>query len=358
MHKLVLLLMVFLSISANAAELAGGDVVGRNIFGLALDYQGDPVMLNDQPLIYEQGQFDADIELEEVSFRISTFNHQIGNIFVSQYDREQESFFDTISLNLSSIGGISHPVNPVNSSWNSVLLGERQLIDAANPKQFEQQFRAYFKQKGELVKPYNYGYGLELIVLNAKGDTKLIKNYAMGRVFPSHQVVMPDAKTIYLLDSENSGNLYLFIAEKPGSLVKGTLYVTELKNNRVKTVALGKTSALKMKLKLKRIDFPALFSKKEVTDGSCPSGYQIADSVYGKECLSTIKKNRRYSGLLEPVRVAALNGVRGFGKRLKAIRYVAESNVLQAVDNEGRELNLVLGSNEAQASDYIIQEPL
>ena len=105
---------------------------------------------------------------------------------------------------------------------DSILLSENHIIDAANPKEFTDTFRPYFKGKSSLVNPYKYGWVSEIIVLDAKGEAKAIKSFSLGRLFANQVLLMPDGKTVYLLDK--LGNLYVFIAEQANSLAKGKLY--------------------------------------------------------------------------------------------------------------------------------------
>jgi hypothetical protein len=357
MHiKLLILHLLLWPALVQAASIQGGDVVGRNIFGLALDYQGDPVLVEDRPLVFASGQADIDLSLDQRRFTVSSFDHVIGNVFITEYDHERDVYLDTVSVDLAPIGGVSGLGASLQTSWNSVLLSESTLVDAANHEAFARSFSGYFKNKQELVRPYNYGYALETILLNEKGEAKVIKNYASGRVFASQLLMMPDGKTLYLLDSKYSGNLYIFVAEQPNSLAKGQLFVTKMTKNRVSLVELGKSSALKMKFKLKKMDFSGLFERVPVKDDKCDSGFARVDTVYGKECLKQVRKNRRYTGLFEPIRMAALKGVNGFGVELDSLGYDAANNQLQLSSKNGSSWNLGLGSRADILSEYLITE--
>lgn len=80
---------------------------------------------------------------------------------------------------------------------------------------------------GRPLNPYRYGYPLE-VELNEGGEAALrdgLKHYAMGKGTPELALVMPDRRTVYLGDDGKYGGLYLFVADRPGELDEGTLYM-------------------------------------------------------------------------------------------------------------------------------------
>ncbi|MBT2655435.1 hypothetical protein J7E81_09340 [Bacillus sp. ISL-18] len=61
--------------------------------------------------------------------------------------------------------------------------------------------------------PYYYGHVPEVTV-DAKGGTKVVKHFSMGRMAFERVKVMPDNRTvIYGIDS-NPGGLFMFVADK------------------------------------------------------------------------------------------------------------------------------------------------
>ena len=88
-------LAVILGATASAEIPVGGEVVGRNIFGLATDYQGDPLIVDDRPLIYSKSNVNSDLAFEGSDFFVSAFGHAIGSIYVSYKDGSSGSLLDT-----------------------------------------------------------------------------------------------------------------------------------------------------------------------------------------------------------------------------------------------------------------------
>ena len=257
-------------------------------------------------------------------------------------------------LDISGIGGISYPKGYVKTQWDSLLIGSSAKVNTAEPKEFVKSYRAYFKNKDNLINAYNYGYPLEVIMLDDQGQAKLIKHYAVGRVLASDMVLMPDGKTLYLMDAENSGHLYVFIAAEPNSFSKGTLYVVDNGSGKMKLVELGSSSALKMKFKLKKIAFDQVFNAEKPDNNNCSEGFDLIKTIYGSECLKVSRKYKKEAGLFEPIRVAALKNVKSVG--FSTLKFNADNNslILSGGGQSNRTLSLATNSN--LQSDFIIQE--
>lgn len=347
---------ILLALSTNLPALdkpQAGDIVGRHLFGLAANVNGDPLLVDERPLIYAGSQFDLPLNAYGISALISGFGDTIGAIYVTSIDKETQRSIDTVALPLGELGGISKPRGGVVSPWNTVLFGEAAYIDAAEPQEFIDRFKPYFNGKDERVHPYHYGWVDEAIVLNQKGDAKLIKNYALGRVSASQLEMMPDGKTLYLFDQDNHGLLYLFVSDAEGSLVKGSLYGITLEGDKLHYEALGNTSALKMKFKLKRIAFKDLFDSLPPQEGSCAAAYTLVKTPFSDECLKPVKKNRRYAGLFEPSRTLALKLQGGEPSRFSKVTFTPGK--VELTTRAGDTLHYPLTANESLGSQYIIQ---
>lgn len=349
-------IVFFMVVSETAiATTQAGKVVGRNVFGLAMDYQFDPVMLNQRPLIYDKVYDMALVEKEQQRFQISSFHHDIGNLYLTRLD-QQDQAIDSIALDLSPIGGVSKPGNVTLSPWGTLLITSNNTFNTARPGEFISNFKPYYKNKSDLINPYDYGYVLEYVLLNASGDSKVIKNYAIGRVMADSLVMMPDGKTLYMLDNDTSGHLYVFVSDDVNSFSSGTLYAVNGQGASIGFTELGQGSALRMKFKLKKISFDSIFESVQPGDRSCPEGFSFIQSHHGTECLKIRKRNRRYAGLLEPVRTAAINQVKPFSPGSKSLAFDPQKNQLVLKDNNGVNRQLILGRNEKLNSDYVIQE--
>lgn len=353
---LCLLVLVNTS-SIIAEELVTGSVVGRNIFGLANDVNGAPLMIAEMPLIFETEAFNKKISaVDGKSFFVSGFGDDIGGLYLSIFDDDKKHYLDTSAFNLSSVEGLIRPRGGVTTSWGSVLFSEAGLVDGAEPASFIDVFKAYYKGKADLVKPYNYGWVAEAILLDNKGTAKLIKNYSIGRLFASQLYMMPDGKSLYLFDAENTGQLYFYVAKVPESLTDGTLYGVSLVNGKAIYDSLGSTSALKMKFKLKKINFDKLFDKSPLKDGSCASGFNHIVTIYGEECLKQKTKNKRYTGLFEPVRTLAIKRNTHPQVKLMSVKYNQDNNQLELSSADNSSMKFSLGHNDKLGSRYVIEE--
>jgi len=355
LNKLIYVFLIIAS-QAHGLEIKAGEVIGRHIHGLATDYQGDPVLVEDRPLIYNNSSFSQLISIEKNDYVVSGFNHQIGAVYVTKVDSESSKSLDTAALNLASVGGLSHPSAGIHTVWNSLLLTEGQLINAAEPDSFIKAYKPYFKEKSDLVNPYHYGWISEVILLDAQGQAKAIKNYALGRLFANEVIMMPDGKTFYMLDSKNSGNLYLFIAEQKNSLAKGRLYVVNRQDNKITYSQLGEMSALKMKFKLKKIKFDSIFESAKPDNNSCASKFKYIRTIYGEECLKLKSRNKKYAGLFEPIRMTAMMGASGFTTAISNMKFDVAKQQVRFNDAGKSELVFSLGQDPKFDSQFIVQE--
>jgi hypothetical protein len=272
-----------------------GQVIGRNIFGLATDVNADPLLRQGLAYIHKGAAQNETIVTEGIAYRVTVFNDQVGDVYLTRLDDEGQVSVDTFALDLSPSAGLSNPGILTKTDWNTLLLAENILVDARDHKAFAEQFAAYYKDNAELINPYNYGWSAELIMLDARGDAKVIKNFAPGRLAAEQALVMPDSRTVYFLDADaDRARLYLFVADEAGSLANGALYAAHRKSGGVAYLPLGEGNALRLKLKLKRMKFSDLFDAVEAQNKACAKGYTLTESAYGVECLKLKKKNQRY----------------------------------------------------------------
>lgn len=329
MKSLLLIFLTSFAANLSAVEIKPGEVVGRHIFGLARDYNGLPVLKNERSMIYPKVDFAEEVIAHNKHFMFSVFKQKIGSVYLSQLDKTASKAIDTVSLDLSSVNGLSDPKLVAKTDWNSVLLSETTSVDAASHEAFKKEFEGYFSNKGSLVKPYFYGWVAELIMLNDSLDAKIIKDYAIGRLHADQVLPMPDQKTLYLLDSQYAGRLYLFIADTEGSYAKGKLYVIGEKAGKIKAILLGRGSALKMKFKLKKASFKDFFESKSTMTGKCDKGFSFISTFYGDECLKIKSKNKKYAGLFEPVRVSAVKKAPLFSEKLESMEFLPQSQQIK-----------------------------
>jgi hypothetical protein len=340
----------------DAQELVSGSVIGRHIFGLATDVNGDPLLVGEKPLIFNASDFEQSLTIDDKTFVISGFGDTLGGLYLTRYDATSKQYLDTTSFELAGIDGLSGPRGGQATTWNTVLFGEAKLVDAAKPQGFIDGFKAFYKGKSEMVKPYHYGWVAEAVVLDKQGKAKLIKNYAVGRVFASQLMVMPDGKTLYLFDRDNAGILYLYVAEEPNSLTKGTLYGISLQGGKLVYDVLGHQSALKIKFKLKKIGFSKVFNVAAKNDDGCPAKFVHVNTIYGEECLKLKKRNRKYAGLFEPVRMLAIKRKGSPLTKFASVEFGQHKNQVVLTMEGGSSRTYELGKGVDIDSKYIIQE--
>lgn len=358
LQRIVLLLLpvlLLLSVECEAVELKAGSVIGRHIFGLALDVDGDPLQLSGRSLIYQETGESQLIDYEEAKFQINAFDQLIGNIYLTKLTGAPLQVLDTSALDLSSVGGIVHPAGLVKTDWNSVLMLEQLTLDTRDSTTFLDQFKPYYKGNAELINVYNYGWISEIIVLDNSGKSKIIKNYALGRLSASELLIMPDNQTLYMLDKKASGNIYMFVSDKAHSFASGELFVLDYSSKIPRYISLGKSSALKMKFKLRKIKFVDIFDYAEPKNNVCTNGLSYIKTAYGEECLKLRKKNRKYAGLFEPVRYAALKTVTSQPLKVTSLRYDEVNNSLMLLTGKNKSLTFKLVPNEKMKSQYTIR---
>ena len=352
----LILFTLLATISANGQELSTGSVVGRHIYGLARDVNGDPLLLNETPLIYDSTGFEQRLPVGDKLFIVSGLGDTLGGLYLTQYDVKTRRYIDTLSFDLTQVDGLTRPRGGIKTPWNSVLLGESEIIDSAIPQTFVDQYKYFYKGQADLVNAYHYGWPTEAIILDEDGASKIIKDYAVGRVFASEIYLMPDGKTLYLFDGDNTGLLYLFVADKINSLSSGTLYSVSIDSGKAVYKFLGHSSALRMKLKMKKIEFDKLFDKAPVENNSCADKFIYVNTIFGEECLKTNTKNKRYAGLFEPVRMTAIQRVGQPLTVFSEVELMPENKQITLTIKNGSKRNYRLGQNTGMGSNYVIQE--
>lgn len=342
---------------ATAESLLSGSVVGRHIYGLATDVNGDPLLIEEKPLIYSSSNFDVRLPMnDDQEAVISGFGDILGGLYLSQYQTRTGKYIDSRSFALKGVEGLSAPQGGAVTAWGTVLFGESALVDAAKPDNFIKEFKPFYKGKPELVKPYNYGWLGEAILLDDRGAAKVIKDYAVGRVAPSRIFMMPDGETLYLFDKENSGHLYLYRSDDKNSLTKGSLYGVSVDDGRIHYQLLANSSALKVKFKLKKISFRDIYNTAIPDNGQCPKGFTYVATFYGEECLKQNRKARKYAGIFEPIRTAAFKRKGRPLTRFSDVNFQMDDlQVLLAVNGKSSR-SYTLGGVEKMGSHYIIQE--
>ncbi len=132
------------------------------------------------------------------------------------------------NVDFSKVGGLWIPCNASLTPWGTHLAGEEDY-DLFNRKKTDKSLRSltemYFKNT-QKANPYNYGYPVEVSV-GPDGRTAAVKHYSMGRASWELSKVMPDGRTAYFGDDGRYTGLFMYVADRPGSLSAGTLYAAK-----------------------------------------------------------------------------------------------------------------------------------
>jgi hypothetical protein len=351
-------LAMMTSAQADAGYPEGGEVIGRHIFGLARDYQQSPVMIGEDPLIHRGQVSHYDFKVATQTYTVSLINPTPGSAYLSAPGADGGNYLDTHALDLEAVSGLTRPGAATKTPWGTLLFGESTDVDTAAAQEFVSTMAPFFKGKEDLVNPYHYGWLGEVVLLEAggeAGEAKVIKDYGVGRVAASQILVMPDAKTLYLLDGQHSGNLYVFVAEQANSLTQGTLYGVAFDGRSVAYHELGQGAALKTKFRLRRASFDTFFDAAQPENGDCPAGFDYVDSVYGSECLKMQERSQPYVGLFEPIRMMALLPESATQKMVQNIKYDSASQSLSLVQADQQERTFPLKPHSKMQSQYIME---
>ena len=113
------------------------------------------------------------------------------------------------------------------SPWNTHLSSEEYEPDAtlASNSQLKGFSKNLFGDEN-VANPYHYGH-LPEVTVRPDGTATIKKHYCLGRI--SHELVqvMPDERTVLMGDDTTNGGLFMFVADRPRDLSRGTLYVAK-----------------------------------------------------------------------------------------------------------------------------------
>lgn len=136
---------------------------------------------------------------------------------------------DLKNVDSAAVDGIWTPCAASLTPWGTHLGGEEYEPNAkefqSTPFQVMNLYTNTLDQKADVggSNPYSYGYKFELAT-SPKGETKIIKRYAMGRLSNELGDVMPDKRTVYMGDDGRDTVMFMFIADEAGRLDVGSLY--------------------------------------------------------------------------------------------------------------------------------------
>ncbi len=311
--------------------------------------------------ISQRNDFASLIPVGNKIFAISQFEDVPGAMCLSALAQGQTDWLAggpvDETIDLSGVrGGRLHCAGSV-TPWNSHLGSEEYEPDAREPDADLTSMTDYFGGDPGELNPYDYGWAVEVKVLDEAGGTEVIKHYAMGRRSLELAYVMPDRRTVYLTDDGTNVALFMFVADRPGDLSAGNLYAARWiqRDGRqipgparpprlgessgsapeprgrdggagvLRWVSLGHANADEIRREIRKgIDFVDIFDVEEPDGGSCPRGFRSINSGHGspfRECLRLRDGMAKAASRLESRRYAAYQGATTEWRKMEGLTH-------------------------------------
>lgn len=347
--------------------LRSGDKVGGGTFGLLTDHTGKPLTNADgSPRISQRNDFSSLIPVDSKLFMVSQFEDVPGAMYLTELGQDRQTGalkpLATRPIDLSGVrGGWLHCAGSV-TPWNSHLGSEEYEPDSRGaadraPDAKGIAMARYLGADPWDLNPYDYGWPLEVQVLDETGRTRVTKHYALGRRSLELAYVMPDRRTVYLTDDGTNVGFYMFVADAPGDLSAGDLYAARwIQNDRpfavraqpqpedgngaflesdrmlrnggagaLAWVDLGHANAGEIAGILRKgIGFDDIFETAEPVGGACPDGFVSTNSGHSRpfhECLKLREGMEKTASRLESRRYAAYRGATTEWRKMEGITF-------------------------------------
>ena len=307
-----------------------GDTFADGIFGQLYDVNGTALIGEDgEPKISTANEHTSLIPVGKKLFSISQHETRPGAIDLMELNQDKTTGELTVTnvrnIDLSGVrGGWTHCAASV-TPWNTHLASEEYEPDARAIDPVTGDGGSYYNAMadyygGDLLalNPYDYGFNIELKVLNEAGDVDVQKHYAMGRLAFELSKVMPDQRTSYSSDDGTNVGFYMFVADHARDLSAGTLYAAKWHQTSsegagsadLSWVSLGHATDAQVKPLLDaKLKFNDIFETADpAADYSCPEGFTSINASAGQECLKLKPGMELAASRLETRRYAAMLG--------------------------------------------------
>ncbi|MEZ4316916.1 MAG: DUF839 domain-containing protein [Myxococcota bacterium] len=273
---------------------------GEDGFGDLVDGAGAPIddVCNNQ-------DFDAVLEAAGHPWLVSHFECTPGEIYLTRLKKDADGKLSpdfNKRVDFSAVGGVWNPCAGVVSPWGTHVGSEEYEPNARVVPQRGGKdtwdARAWFGQErylpgGGPLQPYLYGWTPEVRILDADGNTSVVKHKAPGRF--SHEVayILPDERTVYLSDDGGAEGFFMFVADRPKDLSSGYLYAARWKQRtaqpieaEISWINLGHADNASIDALIGAgVTFDDLFEVAEPNGFVCPDGFRFTHTDYEKECL-------------------------------------------------------------------------
>jgi len=147
-----------------------------------------------------------------------------GALAVTDYD----------NISFAAVSGLWIPCAGSLSPWNTHIGSEEYEPDAKTREGLPAaadsgdstdigSFSSYYFGDPSAANAYHYGLVPEVRIKH-DGSTRVEMHYAQGRFARELADVQPDGRTVYMGDDGGYTGLFMFVADRPGDLSRGTLY--------------------------------------------------------------------------------------------------------------------------------------
>jgi uncharacterized protein len=366
--------------------LKTGDVVSGYVAGWLLDMDGEPIYeLADDGTKGDSLEVSINADFSSITkgqdgktYMITHWEQTPGQAYAIEIDVSDDCEISIIAMqpvDFKEWGGLLEPCAGTVTPWGTHLGSEELDPDARivvefwdDPEEDFVAFTRYFKKYAgdfddfadflAVFNPYNYGYVTEIFV-DTSGTPKATKWLTLGRLAVEMAVVMPDDKTVYVSDDDDTDALVAFVMDSPGDLSSGTLYAARFLQEApgkprfaVEWIPLASGTQAELMVLKDSVMFDDIFSYIE-HNGSCPEGYKaVTRNEEFVECLQLKSGMEKAAAFFETRRYSSYVGGTIELSGLEGISYDKNRNKLYlAISGQGDGMLEGITSGE---SDFII----
>lgn len=343
-------------------------------FGQLYDIQGRPLIAEDgSPYISNDNDFSSLLRgrRDGKLYMVSHFESRPGAIYLTELAQDPQNgrltALRTRPLDLSPFnGGWVHCAGSV-TPWGTHLGSEEYEPDAKQWRDnkisdYNAAMAVYFgatpAEAGSVMNPYDYGWPIEVVV-DDYNNVSVQKHYAMGRIALELGYVMPDGKTVYLSDDGTNVGLFRFVANRPGDLSAGALWVAQWNQKessgagvaKLNWIYLGWATDDEVREWVRRYRFTDIFDEAEpvAAEGekyTCPEGFTSINAGHddgSHQCLRLRDINgdgvinwrdENIASRLETRRWAAMQGGTTEFRKMEGMTYDPDRNQLYVAMSE------------------------
>lgn len=270
------------------------------------------------------------------------FEDDAGSLYMSQLVQNPATgeLFPTATMpiDLKAVGGTTRPCSGSVTPWNTHLSSEEKTPDGRTNQRISDLVSTIYRGNSSAYSPYRYGHPIEAGVTESGFPMVIAKHYALPRLSYEMAYVLPDQKTVYCMSDKNNSPMMMFVADKPGDLTAGNLFVAKLTQTSsanggafsIKWLPMGHATKGEIEgLVEGGITFSQMFETASGSSGSCPSGFSPSNAGdYGFECLKVKPGMEAPASRLESYRYAGVIGGTTELNKMEGVTFHPKSNSL------------------------------